>query len=155
MNIDLLPVVKPPSIYHDCSTRKMFLERMFTGEEKFTLGEFTAVNMKCFGSFNVRKHRDIKGSYKYVTLDISLKFDSLDKIIITSSKSKDNLGGSGKGLITSLDIKAKTRPNKRKNSRYAIAVVSKKDLSKIIREFDKLPYKSYERRRPNHEPTEC
>ena len=28
-----------------------------------------------------------------------------------------------------------------------------KDLSKIIREFEKLPYKSYERRRPKHEPT--
>ena len=27
-----------------------------------------------------------------------------------------------------------------------------KDLSKVIKEFDKLPYKSYERRRPKHEP---
>ena len=29
-----------------------------------------------------------------------------------------------------------------------------KDLSKIIREFEKLPYKSYERRRPKHDPTD-
>ena len=29
-----------------------------------------------------------------------------------------------------------------------------KDLSKIIREFDKLTYNSYERRRPNHYPTD-
>ena len=29
-----------------------------------------------------------------------------------------------------------------------------KYLSKIIREFEKLPYKSYERRRPKHEPTD-
>ena len=29
-----------------------------------------------------------------------------------------------------------------------------KDLSRIIREFDKLPYKSYEMRRPKHDPTE-
>ena len=29
-----------------------------------------------------------------------------------------------------------------------------KDLSNIIREFDKLPYKSYERRRPKREPTD-
>ena len=27
-----------------------------------------------------------------------------------------------------------------------------KDLSKIIREFEKLPYKSYEMRRPKNEP---
>ena len=44
---------------------------------------------KC-GRRNVRKHREIKGSDKYVTLDISLKFDSLDKMKITSSESKDN-----------------------------------------------------------------
>ena len=29
-----------------------------------------------------------------------------------------------------------------------------KDLSKIIREFENLPYNSYERRRTNHEPTD-
>ena len=29
-----------------------------------------------------------------------------------------------------------------------------KDLSKIIREFENLLYKSYERRRPKHEPTD-
>ena len=28
------------------------------------------------------------------------------------------------------------------------------DLSNIIREFEKLTYKSYERRRPKHEPTD-
>ena len=48
-------------------------------EEKFTLGDFSAVNMKICGRRNVRKYRYIKGSEKYVTLDISLKFDSLDK----------------------------------------------------------------------------
>ena len=36
------------------------------------------------------KYRDIKGSDKYVTLDISLKFDSLEKMKIKSSESKDN-----------------------------------------------------------------
>ena len=55
-------------------------------EEKFTLGEFTAVNIKNCGRRNVSKHRDIKGGDKYVTLDISLKFDSLDKMKITSSE---------------------------------------------------------------------
>ena len=29
-----------------------------------------------------------------------------------------------------------------------------KDLSKIIRDFEKLPYKSYERRRPKNDPTD-
>ena len=61
-------------------------------EEKFTLGEFSAVNMKHFGCRNVRKHREIKGSEKSVTLEISLKFDSLDKKKIASSESKENLG---------------------------------------------------------------
>ena len=37
---------------------------------------------------------------------------------------------------------------------YAILNVSKKDLSKIIREFEKLPYESYEKKRPKHEPTD-
>ena len=37
---------------------------------------------------------------------------------------------------------------------YAIVNVSKKDLSKIIREFLKWSCKVYERRRPKHEPTD-
>ena len=49
-------------------------------------------------------------------MDISLKFDSLDKIKITSSESKDNLGRSGKGLITSLGLKAKVRTQKYKKA---------------------------------------
>ena len=60
------------------------------------------------------KHIEIKGSDKYVNFDISLKFDSLDKMIITSSESKYNLGILGKGLITYLGIKAKVSPNKYK-----------------------------------------
>ena len=57
-------------------------------------------------------------------------------------------------MITSLGIKDKERPNKYKEARYSIKNVSMKELSKIIREFEKLPYKSYERRRPKHEPTD-
>ena len=41
--------------------------------------------MKICGRRNVRKHNNIKGSDKYVILDISSNFDSLDKIKITSS----------------------------------------------------------------------
>ena len=50
------------------------------------------MNMKKCGRCNVRKHKDIKGIDKYFTLDISLKSGSLDKMIVTSSEPKDNLG---------------------------------------------------------------
>ena len=150
MDMKLPEVVTPPSIYHGCSTRKMFWEEKFTGEEKL----LSAVNMKNCGHHNVRKHREIKGSDKYVTLDISLKIDSLDKVKITSLESKEKLGRSGKGLISSLGLKAKVRPHKYKKARYAMGNVSNKDLSKIIREFEKLPYESYEKNMPKHEPSE-
>ena len=42
MNMKLLSVVTPPSIYHGCSTWKMFWEEKFTGEENL----FSAVNIK-------------------------------------------------------------------------------------------------------------
>ena len=59
--------------------------------ENFTLGGFSAINMKNCGCRNVRKHREIKGSYKYVTLNIFLKFDSLENMRITSSDAKFKL----------------------------------------------------------------
>ena len=62
----LLAVVTPPYIYHGCSTRKKFWEKNFTGKENL----FLAVNMKNCGRSNVRKHKEIKGSDKYVILDI-------------------------------------------------------------------------------------
>ena len=84
MNMKLLAVVTPPSIYHGCSTRKTFWEEKFTGEETL----FSAVNMKNCGFRNVRKHKDIRGSDKYVNLYISSKFESLVNKKITSSESK-------------------------------------------------------------------
>ena len=57
-------------------------------------------------------------------------------------------------MITSLGIKSKARPKKYKKARHAIGNISKKDFSEIIREFDKLLYKSYERRSPKYEPTD-
>ena len=62
-------------------------------------------------------------------------------MIITSSDPKDNLGRSGKRLITSMGIKAKASPKRYKKARYSIINVSMKDLSKIIREFEKMHYK--------------
>ena len=76
MNMKLLEVVTPPSINYGYSTRKAFWE------EKF----FSAVNKNNCGRCNVRKNREIKVSDKYVTLYISLKFDSLDKMKIISSE---------------------------------------------------------------------
>ena len=82
----------------------------FTGKKKL----FSAVNMKLCGHRNVRKHKEIKSSDKYFTLDISLKFDNLYKIKIISLESKGKLEISGKGLITSLGFKTKARLQKYK-----------------------------------------
>ena len=112
MNMKLLAVVTPLPIYHGFSTQKTFWEENFTGEENFTVSEFTLVNMKNCGCPNVGKHREIKDSDKYITLDILLKFGRLDKMRITSPEPKDDLVRSGKGLITSLGINAKARPKK-------------------------------------------
>ena len=101
----------------------------------FTIGDFTSLNMKNCSRHNVRKHRDIKDSDKYIALYISLKFGSRYKMIITYSEPIYNLGRSGKGLITSMGLKSKARPDKYKNARYTFVNVSMKDLSKIIREF--------------------
>ena len=77
--MNFLAVVTPPSIYHSCHTRKTFWEEKFTGKEDL----FLSVNMKNCGCRKVRKHKEIKGSDKYVTLDVSSKFDSLNKIKTT------------------------------------------------------------------------
>ena len=76
-----LVVVTPPSIYHGCSTLKTFWEEKFTGKQHL----FQSVNMKNYGRRKVRKHKDIKGSDKCVTLNTSKKFDSLNKMETTSS----------------------------------------------------------------------
>ena len=55
------------------------------------------------------KKKEIKGSDKCVTLNISEKFDSLNKMETTSSESRGKLGRSGKGLVTALDLKTKAR----------------------------------------------
>ena len=129
-----LAVVTPPSLYCGCSTQKTFWEDKFTGMEDL----FLFVNMKDFGRRKVRKHKDIIGSDKYVTLDISSKFDSLDNMKITSSESKGKLERSVKGLFTSLGFNAKATPQKYKNARYAIGNVSEKEISKIIKKFEKI-----------------
>ena len=94
--------------------------------------------MKNCGRRNAWKHREINSSDRYVTLDKYLEFRSLKNIRPTSSDPNDKLGRSGKRLITSLGIKAKASPKKHKKERYTIGNVHMKELSKIIREFEKL-----------------
>ena len=53
-----------------------------------------------------------------------------------------------------MGLKAKARPKKYKRARHAIGNVIMKDLTKIIRIFERLPDKSYERRRTKHDPTD-
>ena len=83
-----LVALTPPSIYHGCLTRKTFWEEMFTGKKYL----FQSVNMKNVGRRKVRKHKEIKGSDKIVTLDFSSNFDSLNNMKTTSSESKGKLG---------------------------------------------------------------
>ena len=108
--------------------------------------------MKNCGCRKVRKQKEIKGSEKYVTLDISSKFDSLDKMKTTSSESKVKL--KGKGLVTSLGFKTKVRSQIYKMARYAFENFSEKDLLKIIKEFEKIEKISYKKKRPKHGPTD-
>ena len=100
-----LVVLTPPSIYYGCSTQKRFWEEKFTGKQDL----FQSVNMKNCGRCKVRKHKKIKGSDNIVTLNVSEKFDSLNKMETTYSESKGKLGRSGKGLVTTLALKTKVR----------------------------------------------
>ena len=79
MNMKLLEVITPRSFYHGCSTQKTLWEK------NVTLGELTSMKMKNYGPLNVRKQMEIKGSDKYITLDISLRFDIMEKMKIISS----------------------------------------------------------------------
>ena len=87
--------VTPPSIYHGCSTRKTFWEERFTGKEDL----FQSVNMKNCGCRKFRKQKEIKGSDKCVTLNISEKFDDLNKMETTSSESKVELKDQERGWL--------------------------------------------------------
>ena len=64
------------------------------------------------------KNIEIKKDDKYITLDISLKFGSLENMKIISSDPNYYLGRSVKGLITPLGIKIIVMSNKNKKSRY-------------------------------------
>ena len=112
--MNLLVVVTPPSIYHGCSTWKTFWKEKFTGKQDL----LESVDTKNCGSRKTRKHKEIKGSDKCVTLNfyeilnISEKFDNMNKMETTSSESKVELERSGKGSVTALALKTKARSKK-------------------------------------------
>ena len=151
-----LVVVTPSSIYHGFSTRKTFWEEEFTGKKKDL---FESVNMRNCGQRNFRKHKEIKDSDEHVTLNmyeilkISEKFDDMDKMETTSSESEVKMEGSGKWLVTALALNIKARSKIYKKARYAIGNVSMKDLSKKIKEFEKIVKVPCLKRTPKHEPT--
>ena len=147
--MEFLAVVTPPSIYHGCSARKTLWEGNFTGKKDL----FQSVNMKICGRCKVRKHKEIKVSDNIVTLNVSTKFDILNKMKTISSESNGKLGISGKGLVTALAFKTKVRSQKYKKARYAIGNVSEKEFSKIVKEFEKIGKVPYVKRIPKHDPT--
>ena len=65
--------------------------------------------MKNCGHSKLRKHKEIEGSDKIFTLNVSEKFDSLNNMKTTSSESKGKLGRSRKRLVTALAFKTKVR----------------------------------------------
>ena len=98
------------------------------------------MDMNNFGCHNVRKHREIKNSEKYI---------NLDNMNITSSEGNNIKEDQERGLLP-LWV---SRPlGGQKNVKYAITNVSIKDHSNAIKDFGKLPYKGYLRKRPKHDP---
>ena len=56
-------------------------------------------------------------------------------------------------MITSLGFNTKARLQKYKKERYNIGNVSKKEISKTIKEFEKIEKLPYEKKMPKHETT--
>ena len=58
-----------------------------------------------------------------------------------------------KGVGNHSGFQDQSKVDKMKKARYTIGNVSEKDLSKIIKEFEKIGKLTYEERVPKHEPT--
>ena len=78
----------------------------------------------------------------------------MDKMKITSSEPKYDLGRSGKGFIISPSLNTIRRSKKIKEARFYINEVSLKDLYNIIKEFKDFPYEGYVRKRYKHISTD-
>ena len=72
---------------------------------------------------------------------------------ITYSESKEKFGNIGKGVDHLSGFQGQSKVTQIKRKGMPLINISKKGLSKSIREFEKLPYESYEKKRPKHEPT--
>ena len=57
-------------------------------------------------------------------------------------------------MVTALTFKTKVRSSKYKKARYAIGNISEKDLSKIIKKFEKTEKLPNEKKSPKHEPND-
>ena len=68
-------------------------------------------------------------------------------------KSK-KIGKIRKGVDYLSGFQDQSRLQKYKKARYTIGNISEKDLSKIIKEFEKIEKLPYEKKRPTHEPTD-
>ena len=67
---------------------------------------------------------------------------------------KKKIGNISKGVDYLTGFQDQSRVAKIKKARYAIGNVSKKYLSKIIREFEKFDKLPSEKKSPEHEPTD-
>ena len=132
--MNILAVVTPPSIYHGFSTRKTFWEEKFTGKEK----HFLSVNMKNCGRCKVGKHKEIKGSDKYITLDISSKMDILDKMNTTSSESKEKFGNIRKGVGNRSGFQDQSKVAKIQKSGVPSEMSVRRTFRRLLRSLRKL-----------------
>ena len=151
----LLVVVTPPSIYHGCSTRKMFWAEKFTGKQDL----FESVNMKNCGRRKVRKYKEIKGSDKcatlniYEILNISEKFDSLNKMENHIFRVKSRIVDIGKGVGNrsgSQDQSKVEKIQKGKVCHWKFQHEGPFQHYQIVLNFVKV---TYVKRIPKHEPT--
>ena len=122
--MNFLEVVTPPSINHGFSTWKTFWEK-----------KFTPVNTRSFGHCNIKKHKEIRNSEQYITLNISLKLDFLDNTEVTYPGSRDYIGTSGKRMNTSMTFSTIRSSKKKQKESNSITEIFPQDFMKLLEEF--------------------
>ena len=83
-----------------------------------------------------------------------LHSDSLTSVELFSDKCLCKMISFDSSSSLTLTFKTKVGSQKYKKARYAIRNISEKDLSNIIKEFEKIGKLPYEKKRPKHEPTD-
>ena len=89
----------------------------------------------------------------YEILKFSENFDSLNKIKTTSSESKGKLGRSGKGLVTALTLKTKSRSKKYKKGKVCHRKCQNEGPFQYYQRVWKVVKVPYVKSIPKHEPT--